>query len=101
MTTRREGESSREWIDRVGAVGALCELLEEADMRVTFDPERSISKPCFVCGCNNAPRELVRVASWCVDLGCWERGDAVSRPVCGKCCMRLLPQAMRAATDAP
>lgn len=81
-------------------VERLCDIIEEAGLRVTFDAERSIAKPCYFCGDDSSsPRELVRVASWAVDMGCWRRGDAVSRPICGSCCMWWLPRAMRAATD--
>lgn len=85
MTSRRAGESSREWIDRVGPVRALGELLEEAGARVTLDMERDVTKPCIMCGTTDRPRDLYHVATVIEDRGQWERGDEITRPVCIRC----------------
>jgi hypothetical protein len=69
----------------VDSIAELVELLREAGARVTLDAERSIAKPCVVCG-STKPRELIRI-------GRYERrmggnllpGDAIMRPMCADC----------------
>ena len=58
----------------------LDALIRAAGLRVTFDAERDISKPCIGCGATDKPRDLVTVA-----CRVNKYRDDVSRPLCAEC----------------
>ncbi len=60
----------------------LCRLLEEANLRITFDIKRNIMDPCLDCGTTREPRTLI-------DIG-WDaaRQDEVTRPMCFRCAFK-------------
>lgn len=66
-------------------VAKLGELLREIGARVTFDPERSIAKPCIVCGTTEQPRDLVQIGTFTRPLGGHAPGDKITRPMCATC----------------
>ena len=83
------------------AIDYLCALLSECNVRVTLDPQRSISRPCVVCGTEERKRSLVRVATYCVGTrGGIRPGDPMVRPVCALCAAALLDLTL-AGLDAP
>jgi len=65
---------------------ALGLALEHSGARVTFDPDRSIAKPCVRCGTTSTPRDLVTIATWTRSgIGGHQAGDALTRPLCAPC----------------
>lgn len=67
-------------------INDLCDLLREANVRVTFDRHRSIANPCYLCGTTAAPRDLVRIVTYMRPMGGDLRpGDAIIRPLCMTC----------------
>lgn len=54
----------------------VWQLLKDMNVRVTFDPKRSLALPCVFCGTKG-----VRL----VDLGRYANGDRFTRPVCETC----------------
>lgn len=56
----------------------LDELIKDAGLKLTFDPDRSWAKPCFHCGTTEHERELV-------DLGNYLNKDKFTRPLCLTC----------------
>jgi hypothetical protein len=66
-------------------VARLAALLKEAGARVTFDPERSIAKPCIICGTLERPRDLVAIGTFARPIGGHLPGDAITRPMCAIC----------------
>lgn len=66
-------------------VAELGELLEKVGARVTFDPERSISKPCHICATTAASRTLIEVGAYTISFGNTLKGDPIFRPVCTRC----------------
>lgn len=66
-------------------IAELDQLLKEAGLRPTFDPERSIAKPCMICGAKDKPRDLVQIGTWTRRIGGHEIGDAITRPMCASC----------------
>ena len=62
------------WIDE------LCEALERSGLRVTFDPERDFTKPCWNCGDSSTPRDLVDVGHYLN-----QHRDEMTRPICATC----------------
>jgi hypothetical protein len=67
------------------AVDELSRLLKECKARVTFDPERSIAKPCIVCGTTEQPRDLVQIGTFTRRMGGHIPGDKITRPMCTAC----------------
>jgi hypothetical protein len=67
------------------AVAELSRILKECGARVTFDPERSIAKPCMICGTTEQPRDLVKIGTWSRHIGGHAIGDAITRPLCASC----------------
>ncbi len=61
------------------ATDLLAALIEEAGLRVTLDPERSIALPCVVCGTTDQPRTLL-VIGYNLALK-----EPLRRPVCAEC----------------
>lgn len=70
---------SRHYIQELDA------LIRAAGLRVTFDAERDISKPCIGCGAADKPRDLVTVA-----CRVNKYRDDVSRPLCAECSQGLM-----------
>jgi hypothetical protein len=66
-------------------VAELCALLKEIGARVTFDPERSVAKPCMICGKTDVPRTLVEIGTWSRRIGGHAIGDPIARPMCAAC----------------
>ena len=65
-------------------IQALCELVK--GLRVTFDPERSIAKPCIGCGTLDDRRDLIHVGTFIAhDVGFFVPGDKLRRPMCEGC----------------
>ena len=58
------------------ALEELCGLLAEAGLRVTYDANRDVTKPCVFCRAKD-----VRL----VELGRYLSGDPFTRPVCALC----------------
>ena len=66
-------------------IAELTELLRLVGARPTFDAERSIAKPCMICGTTERPRNLVQIGTWTRPIGGHLVGDAISRPMCAPC----------------
>ena len=64
------------------ALAMLCRLLDGSNLRMTFDPQRDFTKPCFDCRTTSEPRTLV-------DIG-WDeaRQDEITRPMCFRCAFK-------------
>lgn len=62
------------WLDK------LRELLEASDLRVTFDSERDITKPCWCCGRSDVPRDLAQIGHYLNP-----HRDSMMRPLCAGC----------------
>ena len=60
------------------AFDELCEIIDKAGLRITFDRGRNVTLACTFCGSDDGPRELVA-------LGTYYQGDVLSRPVCAAC----------------
>lgn len=60
------------------AFDELCNIIESAGLKLTFDRGRNNTLPCTFCGSLEGPRELVA-------LGTYYQGDVLSRPVCVAC----------------
>jgi hypothetical protein len=75
----------KRWLDAGDPIRALDAALREAGARPTFDPERSIAKPCMICGTTERPRDLVVIGTWSRPIGGHKLGDAISRPMCAGC----------------
>lgn len=57
-----------------------------ADLRISFDRERDVTKPCFNCGEAIEPRTLEVVGYWTGPAGNrGDRGAPIRRPLCKKC----------------
>ena len=72
-------------------IGDLMDLLEKSNAKVSFDPERNFTRPCFLCGETSEPRNLITLvfgdleftrpfckvcsskASTVTERYCWER----------------------------
>lgn len=67
------------WLDK------LRELLAASDLRVTFDSERDITKPCWCCGRADVPRELVQIGHYLNP-----HHDPLVRPVCAGCSAQMM-----------
>lgn len=67
------------WLDK------LRELLEASDLRVTFDSERDITKPCWCCGRADVPRELVQIGHYVNP-----HRDSMMRPLCAGCSAQIV-----------
>ena len=67
------------------AIAELGRILQEVGARVTFDPERSIAKPCIVCGTTDQPRGLFQIGTFTRRLGGHIPGDPITRPMCASC----------------
>lgn len=61
-------------------LGKLRELLESSDLRVTFDSERDITKPCWCCGRSDVPRDLAQIGHYLNP-----HRDLMMRPLCAGC----------------
>jgi hypothetical protein len=58
----------------------LLSLVKEAGGTVTFDLERDMTRPCFVCETTTTPRTLIDMS---FSEGCHKR--VYTRPFCPKC----------------
>lgn len=67
------------WLDK------LRELLAASDLRVTFDIERDITKPCWCCDRADVPRELVQIGHYLNP-----HRDSMVRPVCAGCSAQMV-----------
>lgn len=92
-----EPDEVQRLIDAGDAIGALSALLRASGARVTFDPERSIAKPCIVCGTTEQPRDLVQIGTFTRPLGGHIPGDPITRPMCAACEEMTRPGAMEKA----
>ncbi len=64
----------------------LDALLKEAGLRPTFDQDRSIAKPCVICGEDDKPRELITIGTYTRRMGGnLQPGDRIERPMCKRC----------------
>lgn len=63
-----------DWFDE------FLKLIADSGVRVTFDPERDITKPCFACGSTSQPRALVDVGNYLA-----EPRAPMTRPICPDC----------------
>ena len=69
----------------MSAVDQLVELLKQAGARVTYDSERSIEKPCYVCRTVTVERKLVAIGKFTRCIGGHHPGDQIMRPMCESC----------------
>lgn len=81
------------------AVDELVDLLKSCNARVTLDPDRNFTHPCFRCGTQERPRHLVDVGVWTMDVyGGMKAGDPITRPMCDEC-ITPTPQTQKADPD--
>ena len=86
------------------AIPKLGELLESAKLRVTFDANANITKPCFYCGTEDTPRALVVVGAWTRPMGhLGDVGSPIRRPMCLSCTRGTEPESQNSlpADDEP
>lgn len=74
------------------AFAKLGEILREVGARVTIDMDRSIAKPCMICGTKAKPRDLIVIGTWTRPIGGHRIGDAISRPMCADCELLTKPE---------
>lgn len=73
----RERQTDAAKQDKLSAVDRLCDVMTVAGAFVTYDPERDTKLPCFGCGEDTGPRQLVDMR--------FRGGRLVTRPFCDGC----------------
>lgn len=64
----------------------LGELLASVGARVTMDPRRNVTHPCWRCETTSEPRALVEIGRYTRPVGGGNLpGDAIERPLCAAC----------------
>jgi hypothetical protein len=64
----------------------LCDLLSEANIRMTLDRRRTVRDPCWLCSTTSEPRNLVTIGHYARPMGGnLQPGDPISRPLCPRC----------------